>query len=123
MTDKPFDYDLDGAVVMLLVQYLEGDTDEELFDFMQARHDARLDDREWPPKYRIGPTGICKGMRFAQIQTYAGSLILHVIRDAQDGRFGRPIIYRSSSTGPFTLLNRDGVESELEADELIKSKT
>ena len=103
---------------MLLVRRSDTESMDALFAQMQAQYEARLGDSDWGPKYKIGPTFVCRGLTFAQIQTFAGSLVVQIVFDARKGKFARSVIFRFNSEERFKLLSPDGSQSEVEDSEL-----
>jgi hypothetical protein len=112
---------LDQVLLTLLVCRREGESAQQLFASMQALYDPRLDDAQFGPKYKIGATYICRGQRFSQICTFAGSLVMRIVIDTRKGDFDRRVIYRNDSAAPFRLLIPGGEESEIAARELASS--
>lgn len=113
---------LDDAPLMLLVRRLEGESIDAVFAQMQKHYDARLDDSDWGPKYRIGSTFLCRGQKFSAIQTFAGSLIMQVVLDKRKGKFERPVIFRFNPDDRLVLLDVDGRQSEIDDGEFVQSK-
>ena len=111
---------LDDALLMLLVQRLDTESEEDLFNLMKARYDARLNAPDWGPLYKVGPTFVFGGQKFCHIQTLAGSFIMRVIFDTRKGNFDRPVIYRFNSVQRFRLLTPGGSESEVDETELVE---
>src|SRR5688572_11885939 len=107
---------------MLLVQRSEAESKQDLFAYLSARYDPRIDDPDWGPLYRIGPTFTYHDRRFSQIQTFAGSLVMQIVFDVHKHAFERPVIFRFSSEERFKLVSLDGSESELADEELVCSE-
>jgi hypothetical protein len=107
---------------MLLVRRSETESDSDLFAYMQARYDARLDDSDFGPAYKIGPTFVCGDQKFAQIKTFAGSLIMRIVFDTRKGKFDRSVIYRFDPAEHFRLLSSGGSESEVKDEELTSQE-
>jgi hypothetical protein len=110
---------LNDASLMLLVRRSDAESEADVFDFMQARYDARVQDADWVPLYKIGPTFTFEDLKYAQVQTFAGSLIMRVMFDARKSKFDRPVIYRFNPGKRFKLLNPGGSESEVDETELV----
>jgi hypothetical protein len=113
---------LDDTLLMLLVRRSEIESDADLFAYMQARYDAHLGDSNFGPAYKIRPTFVCRDQKFAQIQTFAGSLIMRIVVDTRNGKFERSVMYRFSFPDRLRLLASDGSESEVDDVELIQSR-
>jgi hypothetical protein len=107
---------------MLLVRHPETESETDLYAYLQTHYDARLNDSNFGPLYQIGPAFMLRDLKFSQIQTLAGSLIMRIVFDAEKGKFDKPIIYRYDTEGPFRLLIPGSSESVLNDDELIKIK-
>jgi hypothetical protein len=105
--------DLDHAPLMLLVRCTEDEAPGELLASLQERYDARLQDAEFGPRYKVGPTFVYRGQRFSKICTFAGSLVMRIVFDARQGKFDRAVIYRLASDQCLRLLNPGGPESEV----------
>ena len=88
---------------------------------MRTRYDPHLDDAHFGPKYKIGPAYSYRGERFFKICTYAGSLVLWMVRDTRKSDFDRKVIYRNDLEMPFRLLNPGGGESEIDRSELTEA--
>lgn len=112
-------FNLDEAPLMLLVGCSESESEGDLFAHLRARYDVRLDDTNFGPQYKIGPAFICRGQKFAQIKTFAGSLIWRITADARLGNFDKAVIFRRNSGDHFRLLTPDGTEAELRDEEII----
>jgi hypothetical protein len=113
--------DLDEALLMLLVRLSDGESAENLFADMQTRYDARPSDNELGPLYKIGPLYSYRAEKFAQVQTFAGSLIMRVVVDVRKGKFERPVIFRHSSEEPFISLTPGCPEVQMHEADLIKA--
>ena len=116
-------HNLDDTPLMLLVRRLAAESKEDLFAQMQELYDARLGDSDWGPKYKIGPAFSCRDQIFAQIQTFAGSLVMQVVIDTRKGRFGRPVIFRFGLDDSLRLLSPDGSEVQVADSELSRLET
>lgn len=113
---------LDDRLLLLLVYRQHDESAEDLFAFLQRRYDARLQDSELGPLYKIGPTYFYHGQKFSKICTFAGSLMIRVIFDTRQTKFDRPVIYRSDSNQRFRLLSPGGPEIELDENGLAESE-
>jgi len=111
---------LDDTLLMLLVHRSDAESDADLFAHMQTRYNARLGDTNFGPEYKIGPTFECRGQRFAQIKTFAGSLIMRIAADTRRGKFDRAIIFRRNFGDRFRFLTAGGAETEIDDTELVQ---
>jgi hypothetical protein len=111
---------LDDTLLMLLVRRSETESDADLFAYMQTRYDARLDDSNFGPAYKIGPTFVCRDQKFVQIKTFAGSLIMRIVSDTRKGKFERSVLFRFDFADRFRQLSSGGSESEVDDKELIQ---
>lgn len=110
---------LDDSPLMLLVLCPEHESAEQLSVSLQQRYDARLEDTEFGPRYKIGPAYLYRGQRFCRVCTFAGSLVIRMVFDARQGKFDRSVIYRFEPDQSFRLLSPGGPESEVSEDELV----
>jgi hypothetical protein len=95
------------------------------FLLLEKKHTClrpRLDDAQFGPKYKIGPTYAYRGQRFSKICTYAGSLVIWIMLDTRKSDFDRKVLYRHDLEAPFRLLIPGGEESEIDGSELMKAK-
>jgi hypothetical protein len=113
---------LDDTPLMLLVGCAKGESAEQFFASLQERYDAMLQDVEFGPKYRVGPTYCYDGQSFSKVCTFAGSLVMRIVFDTRQGVFRRPVIYRFEPNQALRLLNPGGPESEVSEDELAEAK-
>ena len=104
---------------MLLIQLSKDESAADVFAYLQARYDARLQDSVWGPLYRVGSAFVFESWKFVHLQTFAGSLMMRIIFDTRKREFDRPVIYRFGSAKRFRLLNPGGSESEVDETELV----
>jgi hypothetical protein len=113
---------LDETLLVLLVRRADGESAEELCASLQERYDAPLQDAEFGPRYKIGPTYVYHGERFSKICTFAGSLVMRIVFDTRQRQFDRSVIYRFEADGPLQLLSPGGPEVEVRLTELVKAQ-
>ena len=113
---------LDDAPLMLMVQRLEGESKDTFSAYMRERYDARPDDPDWGPKYKIGSTYLCGDRKFTAIQTFAGSLVMQIVFDRRNGKFERPVIFRFNPSDQFELSDADGRQFKFDYSKLISAK-
>jgi hypothetical protein len=111
---------LDDAPLVLLVRRVETESKADLSNYLQAHYDAHRDDPEWGPRYRVGPTFRIRDQRFAQIQTFAGSLVVQIVFDTRNRKFERPVIFRFSTEDQLALIGLDGSSTRIDDSELIQ---
>ena len=110
---------LDDAPLVLLLGLAPGESSQDVFACLQRRYDPASS--ILGAKYKIGSTYTYHGQKFAQVLTFAGSLIMQIMMDTKGKKIDRPIIYRFDSDGHFNLLNpTTGMESEVDKAELVK---
>jgi hypothetical protein len=110
------------------VQRLNAESEEDFYAYMQGNYDVRLREKaiiggeNLCPLYKIGPMFWFRGQKFAQIQTFAGSLIMRVMFDAKSKKFERSIIYRGNSDEPLQLLQPSGDQTGVNETELVQTE-
>lgn len=87
----------------------------------QRHYDARLQDSEFGPRYKVGPTYLYQGQRFSKVCTFAGSLVKGMVFDTRQGKLDRPIIYRFEPNQSLRLIGPGGPESEVSEGELVEA--
>ena len=107
---------------MLLVLCAERESAEQLSVSLQQRYEARLEDAEFGPRYKVGPTYRYRGQRFSKVCTFAGSLVMRMVFDTRQGKVDRPVIYRFELNQALRLLSPGGPESEVSEGELVGGK-
>jgi hypothetical protein len=102
---------------VLLVERLNGESVEELLEFLKARHTARPDDQPGPV-YSVGTTYRCRGRKFSQVCSCAEALALRMIFD----HCGRSTIVRLRPDLPLRLFSPDKPTVDIGDNELVEEK-
>ena len=100
---------------VLLVERRDGETAEQLLEFLSTHYTARPD-KQPGPIYRIGASYLYCGKRFSRVVSCAPELTLRMIFEPH----GRSTIARLRLDAPLRLMGPDGKSIEIDESEIAE---